>query len=142
VEHTWHLSIEDLSSRLAGVGTIILFGNNFGVFGTHQRARQMLADWARASPPAARILAGSTNPYAGGAPAIDRNYYWANKRSGRPPGRLRIRSRYRGRVGKWSDWIFVSREEMRAAIKGTGWHVARVVGGRPSESYVAILEKG
>jgi SAM-dependent methyltransferase len=141
VNETWCLSIDELSGRLELFDTIILFGNNFGLFGTPDRARRTLRSWARKTRSGARILAESTNPYCGGAPAIDRSYYRKTKQAGRMPGELRIRSRYRGHVGAWSNWLFVSRQEMRTILKGTGWRQAKVLGGLPSESYVAVLEK-
>ncbi len=57
------------------------------------------------------------------------------------PGQLRIRSHYQGRVSAWSNWLFVSRQEMRVLLKGTGWHQAKVLGGPPTDCYVAVLEK-
>jgi hypothetical protein len=57
------------------------------------------------------------------------------------PGQIRIRTRYRDFVGPWSDWLFVSRNEMRQVIRGTGWHSRAFLGIRPSESFVAVLEK-
>ena len=141
VKEAWCLSIDDLSKRIELFDTIVLFGNNFGIFGTPERLQRILGVWARRTNPGIRILAESTNPYCGGAPAIDRAYYQKNKQKGRMPGQLRIRTQYRGRVGAWFDWLFVSREEMRTLLKGTGWHPTKVLGGLPSESYVAVLEK-
>ena len=57
------------------------------------------------------------------------------------PGQLRIRSHYRGQVSEWFNWLFVSRNEMRILLKGTGWHQAKILGGHPIDSYVAVLEK-
>ncbi len=135
------MSIDDLSKGIELFDTIVLFGNNFGLFGTPERLRRTLGVWARRTKPGVRILAQSTNPYCGGAPAIDRAYYQRNKQKGVMPGQLRIRTQYRGHVGAWSNWLFVSRKEMRILLKGTGWHQTEVLGGRPSESYVAVLEK-
>ena len=141
VKKTWCTSIDDLSGKIGSFDTIVLFGNNFGLDGTSERLRRRLRVWARETSPRARILAQSTNPYCGGAPAIDRAHYQRNKQKGLMPGQLRIRTHYRGRVGAWSEWLFVSRDEMRILLKGTGWHQTRIFGGRPSDSYVAVLEK-
>ena len=135
------MSIDDLSKRVEVFDTIVLFGNNFGLFGTPERLRKILSVWAGRANPGARILAESTNPYCGGAPAIDRAYYQSNKQKGLMPGQLRIRTQYRGHVGPWSHWLFVSRKEMRILLEDTGWHQTEVLGGQPSESYVAVLEK-
>jgi hypothetical protein len=136
------MSIDELPKRIGSFDTIVLFGNNFGLFGTPDRLRRMLSVWARRTNPDARILAQSTNPYCGGAPAFDRTYYQRNKQKGLMPGQLRIRTQYRGYVGAWSNWLFVSRNEMRILLRGTGWHQTKILGGPPSDSYVAVLEKG
>jgi SAM-dependent methyltransferase len=141
VKNAWCMSIDDLSGRVASFDTIVLFGNNFGIFGTPERLRRLLGVWARRTSPAARILAQSTNPYCGGAPTIDRAYYRRNKQKGLMPGQVRVRTRYRGYVGEWSDWLFVSRNEMRILLRGTGWHPTKILGGLPGDSYVAVLEK-
>ena len=96
VKEAWWMSIDELSERIASFDTIVLLGNNFGLFGTPERLRRILGDWARRTNPSARILAESTNPYCGGAPAFDRGYYQRNKKKGHMPGQLRIRTQYRG----------------------------------------------
>jgi SAM-dependent methyltransferase len=141
LNQAWCMSIDELSERIASFDTIVLLGNNFGVFGTPQRLKRMLGVWARQTNSEARILAQSTNPYCGGAPAFDRAYYQRNKQKGLMPGQIRVRTRYRGYVGEWSDWLFVSRNEMRILLKGTGWHQTKILGGLPGEPYVAVLEK-
>jgi SAM-dependent methyltransferase len=141
IKKAWCMSIDDLSDKIASFDTIALLGNGFGIFGTPERLQRMLRLWAQKTNPGARILAQSTNPYCGGAPAFDRAYYQRNKQKGLMPGQIRIRTQYQGYVGEWSDWLFVSRNEMRILLRGTGWHQASILGGRPSDSYVAVLEK-
>lgn len=140
-QQVWRLSLDDLAPRIASFDTVVLFGNNFGVFGTPRRLRRVLTDWSARMGPGARILAGSTNPYCGGAPALSRDYYFRNRTLGRMPGQVRLRIRYRRQVGPWFDWLFVSRREMRALLRGTGWRPLRILGGTPSEPFVALLEK-
>jgi SAM-dependent methyltransferase len=141
VKEAWCMSIDELSGRIGSFDTIVLFGNNFGLFGTPERLRGMLGTWADRTDSGARILAQSTNPYCGGAPAFDRTYYRRNKEKGLLPGQSRLRTHYRGQVGPWSDWLFVSRHEMRVVLRGTGWRQTKIIGRLPSESYVAVLEK-
>jgi len=141
VQQLWRLDLEDVSAKIGAFDTIVLFGNNFGVFGTPEILRRVLSDWAVHTPAGARILAGSTNPYCGGAPGITRSYYFANRGAGRMPGQVRLRVRYRRSVSPWFEWLFVSRREMRSILRGTGWYQSRVLGGPPSEPYVAVLEK-
>jgi SAM-dependent methyltransferase len=141
VEEAWCMPVEDLAWRVESFDSIVLFGNNFGIFGTPRRARQLLTDLAMHTRPGARIFAESTNAYCGGAPGMDRSYYRENKERGRAPGQLRLRFHYGDMVGPWFNWLYVSRSEMREILRGTGWHQARILGASSSEPYVAILEK-
>lgn len=141
VEETWGRSVYTLGRSVGAFDTIVLFGNNFGMFGTPERARRVLTDWANRTTQGTRILAESTNPYCGGAPAFDRGYYRSNLERGLMPGQARLRFRYCNSVSPWFDWLFVSRREMRTLLLGTGWHQARILGTRSSDPYVALLER-
>ncbi len=140
VAQVWCRGADDLGSLVTGFDTIVLFGNNSGMFGTPERTRRVLKAWSRRATPGTRILAESTNPYCGGAPALDRAYYRRNRALGRMPGQVRVRTRYRHWVTPWFDWLFVSHADLRALVRGTGWHVTEVVGSSPAEAYVAVLE--
>lgn len=142
VEAVWCTTLEKLGARIGEFDSIVLFGNNFGLFETPHGAHQRLKEWAALTKPHARIFLESTSAYGGGAPGFDRTYYRRNRDSGRPPGELRARYRYGDAVGGWFTWLFVSRSEMREILRGTGWHQARVFGTRLGEPYVAVLEKG
>jgi SAM-dependent methyltransferase len=141
VREAWCMSAAGLSSKIGTFDTIILFGNNFGIFGTTDRLRRVLTSWARRTPPGARILAGSTNPYCGSAPLVTRDYYFRNRRRGLMPGQVRLRIRFQDQVSTWFSWLFVSRREMSLLLRGTGWHQSRILGGPSRHPYVAVLEK-
>jgi SAM-dependent methyltransferase len=141
LKDVWSTPIEDLDQRLETFDSIVLYGNNFGIFETPTRARHLLIHLATNTKPGARIFAESTNAYCGGAPAFDRSYYHRNKARGRSPGQVKLRYHYGHLVGPWFRWLYVSRSEMRSILVGTGWHVERVLGENPSEPYVAILVK-
>lgn len=135
------MSIDDFGRKIGSFDTVVMYGNNFGIFGTPERARKVLSNWAKWTKPEARIFVESTNAYCGGAPGIDRGYYRRNKDRGDMPGQARFRYHYGHSVGSWFPWLFVSRSEMREILRGTGWRQVRVLGERSSEPYVAILEK-
>jgi SAM-dependent methyltransferase len=141
VETVWRTSLEKLGARIGGFDSLILFGNNFGLFETPHGAHERLMEWARLTKRDARIFVESTSAYGGGAPGFDRTYYRRNRANDRPPGELRARYRYEDSVGGWFTWLFVGRGEMRDILRGTGWHMARVFGSYVGEPYVAMLEK-
>jgi SAM-dependent methyltransferase len=141
VDTLWCTTLEKLGRRIGGFDSIILFGNNFGLFATPQNAHDRLKEWAGLTKGDARIFLESTSAYGGGAPGIDRAYYRRNRANARPPGELRARYRYGDWVGGWFTWLFVGRGEMRDILRGTGWRISRVFGTSLSEPYVAMLEK-
>jgi SAM-dependent methyltransferase len=141
VNEVWCAPIEDLDRRIESFDSIVLFGNNLGIFGTPDRAHRVLTDLARSTKASARIFVESTNAYCGGAPGFDRAYYFRNKQRRVAPGQVRLRFRFGTSIGSWFDWIYVSRSEMREVLRGTGWHQTHVLGTRSSEPYVAILAK-
>ncbi len=44
-------------------------------------------------------------------------------------------------VGDWEQWLFVSRAESESIVRSTGWRIRAILGGSPSEEFVAVLEK-
>jgi SAM-dependent methyltransferase len=141
VDTVWCTSLEKMGSQLGGFDSIILFGNNFGLFESPLGAHERLTEWAQLTKGDARIFVESTSAYGGGAPGIDRTYYRRNRANGRPPGELRARYHYGDAVGGWFTWLFVGRVEMRDIVRGTGWRVTRFFGTGVGEPYVAMLEK-
>ena len=121
---------------------MILYGNNLGVFGRPERARRALSAWARSAAPGTRIFVESTNAYTGGAPIVNRRYYWRNKQRGLVPGATRYRIHYQDVRSPWLDWFFASQAELRRITRGTGWRLERVLSVGTAEPYVAILERG
>ncbi len=141
VRQTWCMSIDAVTRHIGSFDTAVLFGNNFGIFGTPARTRRMLRAWATHMPSGARILAESTSPHGTGAPGIDRGYSASNRERGRMPGQARLRVRYRDWATPWFAWLFVSRREMAQLLRGTGWHQATVLLSSPGDPYVAVLER-
>ena len=55
-------------------------------------------------------------------------------------GQLRGRVRFERYVGKWFDWLMVSKEEMEEILNGTGWKAKEYIDSEDSQ-YIAIIEK-
>jgi len=131
--------IAKIDSRFGTFDTILMFGNNFGLFGNPQRAKWLLKRFRKMTSAEARIIAESINPYRTTDPA-HRQYQAYNRRRGRLPGQLKIRVRYRKHVTPWFQYLIVSQNEMRTILKGTGWALKRTFETK-SGPYVAIIEK-
>jgi SAM-dependent methyltransferase len=133
------LSITQANSRLGRFDTVIMLGNNFGLFGDFRRARWLLRRWRGMTGPDGRIIAQTLDPYQTDNPD-HLAYHELNRQRSRMGGQIRFRVRFRKSIGPWKDYLYVSRDEMRDIVNGTGWHVARTLDSE-GPTYVAILEK-
>jgi SAM-dependent methyltransferase len=140
VENVSLTPITQVSARLGPFDTIVMFGNNFGLFGSFQRARRLLKKFRLLTSPEARILAASNDVYLTDNPA-HLAYHEVNRRRGRMSGQLRLRIRYKQHATPWFDYLMVSKEEMRGILEDTGWQAARFIDNPERPSYVAIIEK-
>ena len=130
------LAFEEIDDSVGQFDTIVMFGNNFGLFGSPSKAQRLLR---RLRPLAHRIVAGSNDPYATEDPA-HLAYQEHNRKRGRMPGQLRLRVRYRDITGPWFDYLIVSPDEMASIVEGTQWRIRRVLQQTGSGYYVAVLE--
>ena len=133
------IAIAELDRKAGGFDTIIMMGNNFGLFGNCRRAKSLLRRFLSFTSDKARIVAECVDPYATDFP-LHLAYHRRNRRRGRMGGQLRIRIRYQDRATPWFDYLFVSRDELREILRGTGWEIRRVIGSRRA-AYVAVIEK-
>ncbi len=133
------MSITQVSGKLGTFDTIVMFGNNFGLFGSFRRARWLLRRFHRMTTPNARILAESNDPYQTAA-SHHLTYHRLNRRRGRMAGQLRLRVRYLTHATPWFDYLLVSKDEMRQIVAGTGWRISRCFDSKRSV-YVAVIEK-
>jgi SAM-dependent methyltransferase len=136
------LSIDEVDERLGRFDTIVMFGNNFGLFRSRSSARRLLRRFHRLTGDGGRIVAESLDPYA----TEDKThlaYQRRNRSRGRMPGQLRIRVRYRDYATRWFDYLIVSPEEMEDLLEGTGWRIRSVISeeGADDDHYVAVIEK-
>lgn len=133
------LPIEEIPRFRQPFDTILMLGNNLGLFGNAAKAKRLLARFLDITTDRARIIAETLDPYRTPNP-VHARYHQRNRRRGRMPGQVRIRVRYQLRVGPWFDYLLVSPEELDAMVDGTGWHVARILDSGDS-LYIAVLEK-
>jgi len=129
------LAFEDVDESLGRFNTVVMFGNNFGLFGSRAKARRLLR---RLRPFVDRIVAASNDPYSTHDPA-HRAYQAGNRARGRMSGQLRLRVRYRDLVGPWFDYLIVSPDEMAELVQGTGWTIRHLIRGNDAR-YVAVLD--
>ncbi|MBN1270256.1 MAG: methyltransferase domain-containing protein [Kiritimatiellae bacterium] len=133
------LPITRVSPKLGTFDTIVMFGNNFGLFGGFRQARRLLKRLHAMTTDDAALLVESTDPYDTTRPC-HLAYHRLNRRRGRMPGQLRIRVRYETWATPWFDYLLVSRDEMKEILQGTGWRVRKFYDSAGS-AYAAVIEK-
>lgn len=140
VKHAKVLPIERISTFKANTfDTIILFGNNFGLFGSYNKAKKLLKIFHRITSQDALIISENLDPYKTNDP-VHISYHTLNKKRGRMPGQIRMRLRFKKCIGDWFDYLFVSKDELKDIIKGTGWKVKKFISSN-GPIYAAIIEK-
>ncbi len=135
------LPITQASRRALGIfDTIIMFGNNFGLFGNPQRAGWLLRRFYGMTAANGRVLATSRNIYDTHDPG-HLAYHEHNRRQGRMAGQVRLRVRYKTFIGPWFDYLMVSPQEMAEIVMDTGWRITHVINVEGEAMYTAVLEK-
>ena len=133
------LPLAGVSPKLGRFDTVVMLGNNFGLFGSPRRARQLLRRLHALTSARGRVVAETRDPYRARS-ADHRRYHERNQRRGRPAGQIRMRVRWGRACTPWFDYLFVSPRELRAIVAGTGWRLAKAIRS-DGPMYVAVLEK-
>jgi SAM-dependent methyltransferase len=119
--------------------TVIMYGNNFGLFGSFPKAKIMLRKLLKITKPGALIIAATGDPYNTTEPA-HLSYHKFNRKRGRMAGQARLRIRYKNYIGDWFDYLLVSKKEMKEILKDTGWKVKKFIDSGGA-IYIAVIEK-
>lgn len=133
-------SIDDIGAFKAdSFDSIIMLGNNFGLFGSYRKAKLLLRRLHLITSRNALIIAESRDPYGTKNP-IHLAYQKKNRGHGRMSGQLRIRVRYNNLIGNWFDYLLASKKEVKKILEGTGWKMEKFIDGR-NGAFVALIQK-
>jgi len=133
------MPIEELNFKPNSFDTVIMLGSNFGLFGSFEKAKRLLKKLHKMTSENGLIIASTRDTYKTDI-ADHLEYHKRNKEKGRMPGQLKVRIRFRKCVGKWFDYLIVSKKEMEEILKGTGWKIKEFIDSDDS-AYIAAIEK-
>lgn len=139
LKHAKVVPIKQVNSKLGIFDTVLMLGNNFGLFGSYENAKRLLNRLGKITSQNARIIAGSNGYYRTENP-MHLEYHELNRKRGRMPGQLKMRVRYKKYATPWFDYLMVSKEEMENILKDTGWKISKFIDS-DGPSYVAIIDK-
>jgi SAM-dependent methyltransferase len=137
------VAFADIGPELGVFDTVVMMGNNFGLFAGRAGAKRMLRRLREITSDDARIVAGNRDPY--GTENPDHLSYQAeNRRRGRMSGRLRLRVRHGLYTSPWFDYLLASPDEMQELAASGGWRVERIIDPLDEEPgyFVGVLRKG
>jgi SAM-dependent methyltransferase len=109
------MSAENLKFKPGTFDTVIMLGGNFGLLGSPKKAKRILKKLHRMTSKHAAIIGETRDPYKTDNPA-HLEYHKENRKKGRLCGQTKIRIRFEKTVGKWFDWMMVSKEEMKTLL--------------------------
>lgn len=135
------LSFEDIGIlKPSKFDTIIMFGNNFGLFGNFKKARKQLKILHGITSLNGIIIATTINPYK--TKSIEhKEYHKYNRKKGNLGGQAKIRIRYKKLIGAWFDYLLVSKDELLQILAGTGWKIKKIIEEKKNPVYAMILCK-
>ena len=133
------MSVTELSRGVGIFDTIVMYGNNFGLFANRKRAKWLLRRFYNMTTDKACIIAQTLDPYD--TKNHDHlEYHRFNRARGRMSGQIRLRVRYKKYVTDWFDYLLVSKDEMHEILDGTGWKAMSFIDSE-GPLYIAIIEK-
>jgi len=133
------LSISGITAALGKFDTIVMFGNNFGLMASREKARRFLRKFHQLTTSNGRIIGETGDAYATDNPD-HLSYHERNRQRGRMGCQLRLRVRYMKMKTPWFDYLFLSPEELEDIVAGTGWRVTQMF--RPGGmNYSFVLKK-
>ncbi|MDP3994186.1 MAG: class I SAM-dependent methyltransferase [bacterium] len=134
------LSVEQIGNfKPDSFDTIMMMGNNFGLFGSSRKAKTLLGKLSKITSRHAKIIAENRNPYRTNR-KVHLSYHEFNRKRGRLAGQLKLRVIFNKIIGDWFDYLFVSPQEMRKILNGTGWKIKRIISEK-SPDYIVVIEK-
>ena len=133
------IPVTGLSQKLGTYDTILMMGNNFGLFSNRKRAGWLLRRFFVMTSDHGRIIAQSRDPYDTDDP-LHLASHVDNRAKDRMSGQVRIRVRYKIYQTPWFDYLMVSQIEMQDILDGSGWSISDIFSGRGAD-YIAIIEK-
>ena len=144
VKHAKVMGIDDINKfSKNSFDSIVLFGNNFGLFANKKKTKRLLKEMHRITSDSAAIIAESRDPYLTDNP-VHFKYHDMNRKKGRMPGQLHIRIRFMQYATDWFDYLLVSKKEMKELVSGTGWKLSKFIdaqGHKKNGVYIGVIVK-
>jgi 2-polyprenyl-3-methyl-5-hydroxy-6-metoxy-1,4-benzoquinol methylase len=133
------ISANQLNSNLGKFDTILMLGNNFGLFENIKFGRRLLKRFSAIANHNACIIAETLDPYGTKEP-YHTQYHRQNRLKGKFGGEVKIRVRYQNIISPWFNYWLAAKSEIQKMLDGTDWHVQDFIDSR-GPIYIAVIVK-
>jgi 2-polyprenyl-3-methyl-5-hydroxy-6-metoxy-1,4-benzoquinol methylase len=133
------LPVTQANRKLGKFDTILMLGNNFGLFENLKHGRNLLKMFSAITNSMARIIAETLDPYGTKEP-YHTQYHKQNRLKGKFGGEVKIRVRYQNLITPWFNYWLASKSEVLKMLKGTNWHLKKFIDSK-GPIYIAVIEK-
>lgn len=138
VHQTFTGSIYELSDDIELFDTIVLMGNNLGLFESAEDAKPFLGRMADLAKTNGTVIATGTDPYDTHDP-VHLKYHRRNRSMGRLGGQLYERVRFREIATPWFNYLLLAPHELAQVVEGSNWDLTKIE--RRGCHYLAILSR-
>jgi SAM-dependent methyltransferase len=139
VKNALCIGIEEIDGSLGKFDTFVMMGNNFGLFGSFDKAKTLLKKFHKISNDNAIIIAESRNPYCT-TNKTHLDYHKRNRNKGRMASQIMLRVRYLEFKTPYFDYLLASPTEISEILKNTGWKLGKNYGNEEG-SFISIIER-
>jgi len=139
IKKTKLISADKLGQKFGKFDTILMLGNNFGLFENLNYGKKLLKRFSAITNDNAFIIAETLDPYGTKEPHHTR-YHPQNRLKGRLGGEVKIRVRYQNIITPWFKYWLASKPELLQLVKDTDWHLKTFIDSK-GPIYIAVIEK-
>jgi 2-polyprenyl-3-methyl-5-hydroxy-6-metoxy-1,4-benzoquinol methylase len=121
---------------------IIFWGNNLGLFQSRDFFLYFMEILEHYTHSDSLIHLESMSPYGEGFSDTETvEYVRQNLLQKRLGGQMNVRVRYKKFVTPWTDYLFLSIEELRELVNHTNWEIVNILEDNETYQYIAQLKK-
>jgi SAM-dependent methyltransferase len=142
VKDVQQVAVEDLLREYSfgSFDQVLMLGHNLGLLGGSRKAQHILNIFDRITTSDAKIIATTQDPTKTTNP-FHRAYHERNRRSGKLPGQVKMRVRFKNLISGWFEYLFVSVEELEVLLKSSHWRIEDLFLEPDQASYAVVITK-
>jgi hypothetical protein len=121
---------------------IIFWGNNLGLFQSRDFFIYLMSVLENYTHDNSLLYLESMSPYSEGFLDQDTvDYVNQNLIQKKLGGQMHLRVRYKKFVTPWTDYLFLSVDELKTLLSKTNWSLNNIYADNESNQYIAVLKK-